>query len=299
MRITRGVAVAMLAIAALAVSAVAGTGSALAKKPVVVPLLSTTLAPSVPTDPVLHGVTAGGAPWVLKASNLTLLSDGGIAVAIKGLVIPELGTPGPVTEVNASLFCGNETTPAAVTKSVPINEKGNATIIDKVALPAGCVAPVFLINPNKIPAIYIATSGFKKTSAKEVVQPLLATTLTGSLPTDPVLNGVVAGGAPWEIQAAAYTLQSNGVTVVAIKGDVIPGLGTPGPVTEVDAALFCGNETTPAAVTKSVPLNEEGDATIVDKVKLPAACLTPIVLINPNKIPGIYITASGFPFSRV
>jgi hypothetical protein len=158
---------------------------------------------------------------------------------------------------------------------------------------------VWLINPNNIPSIYIGTSGFRQTVEKEVVVPFLSTTLTGSLPTDPVLNGVTAGGAPWEIKAASYTLAPNGAIVVVIKGDVIPALGTPGPVTEVDAALYCGTETTAAAVTKSVPLNEEGNAKIVDKVKLPATCLTPIVLINPNKFAPIYITASGFPFSRV
>jgi hypothetical protein len=30
-------------------------------------------------------------------------------------------------------------------------------------------------------------------------------------------------------------------------------------------------------------------------VKLPASCLTPVVLINPNGIGSIYISTSGFP----
>src|SRR5262249_26872417 len=107
MRLTRRAAVAVLAVAAFAVSAAAGTGSALAAQ--VTPLQPTALLGSVPTGPMLHGVTAGGAPWSIKPSSLTLFSNGGLVVDIDGLVIPALGTPGPVTEVNVSLFCGTDT----------------------------------------------------------------------------------------------------------------------------------------------------------------------------------------------
>jgi hypothetical protein len=51
---------------------------------------------------------------------------------------------------------------------------------------------------------------------------------------------------------------------------------------------------TPAATTPSVPISEQGDAQIVTRVSLPATCLTPAVLINPNGIGSIYITTSGF-----
>jgi hypothetical protein len=34
---------------------------------------------------------------------------------------------------------------------------------------------------------------------------------------------------------------------------------------------------------------------IVGRVSLPTSCQTPAVLINPNGIGSIYITASGFP----
>jgi hypothetical protein len=122
--------------------------------------LGTSLAPSVPSDPVLHGVTAGSAPWVIKQSSFQLLPNGQVVVLIRGLVIPELGTPGPVTSVDAALYCGNETTPAATTQSVPLSEQGNALIVSRVSLPATCLTPAVLINPNGIGAIYIATSGF-------------------------------------------------------------------------------------------------------------------------------------------
>jgi hypothetical protein len=122
--------------------------------------LTSTLAPSVPTDPVLHGVTAGSAPWVLKASAFQLLNNGVFVATINGLIIPELGTPGPVTSVDAALYCGNETTAAATTATVPLSEQGNAVIAAKVTLPKSCQAPVMLINPLGISSIYIATGGF-------------------------------------------------------------------------------------------------------------------------------------------
>jgi hypothetical protein len=122
--------------------------------------LGTSLAPSVPTDPVLHGVTAGFAPWVIKQSAFQLFAGGEVVVVIRGLVIPELGTPGPVTSVDAALYCGNETTPAATTASVPLSTQGNAVIVSHVSLPSTCLTPAVLINPNSIGSIYISTSGF-------------------------------------------------------------------------------------------------------------------------------------------
>ena len=75
--------------------------------------------------------------------------------------------------------------------------------------------------------------------------------------------------------------------VVKINGLVIPELAPPGPVTSVDAAIYCANETTPAAMTNTFPLSERGNATIAALVKLPPTCLTPALLINPLGIGSI------------
>jgi hypothetical protein len=122
--------------------------------------LSTSLVPSVPSDPMIHGVSAGSKPWVLKRGTFRLLGNGQVVVQIRGLVIPEFGTPGPVKTVAAALYCGNETAAAASTPSVPISEGGNATIVSRVDLPASCQTPAVLIEPNASTSIYIATSGF-------------------------------------------------------------------------------------------------------------------------------------------
>lgn len=126
--------------------------------------LNTPLAPSVPTDPMLHGNAAGGVPWVLKFGDARIRDNGRIDVVIRGLVIPVApgnGTPGPVTTVSASLYCGADSTPAVgTTASVPISTAGNARIRDQFTLPAKCLAPTVLIHPNGSATTYIAASGF-------------------------------------------------------------------------------------------------------------------------------------------
>src|SRR3954447_8987322 len=64
------------------------------------PLLDESLAPlqSQPPDPTFHGVAPGGAPWVLKQSDVTISRGGRLDLRVKGLVIPVApgnGTPGP------------------------------------------------------------------------------------------------------------------------------------------------------------------------------------------------------------
>jgi hypothetical protein len=107
------------------------------------PVLDESLAPSQPTDPPFHGVTPGGAPWVLTSGKVRLTSDGKLDLAVRGLVIPTTGTAGPVTTIIASLYCGADTTatPADTTQQVPISSTGNARIHDRsFAAPSTCLA---------------------------------------------------------------------------------------------------------------------------------------------------------------
>jgi hypothetical protein len=128
-------------------------------------LIDATLAPSLPTDPAFHGVAAGGAPWVLRRGEVTLSSRGRLELRVRGLVIPGApgnGTPGPVTTVSASLYCGADadTAPADTTASVPISRSGNARIRDRsFDVPDTCLAPVILVHPNGDATHYIAVDG--------------------------------------------------------------------------------------------------------------------------------------------
>jgi hypothetical protein len=129
-------------------------------------LIDVSLAPSVPTDPAFHGVTAGGAPWVLKEGSVRL-NGHRLDLRVKGLVIPVApgnGTPGPVNTISASLYCGadTDTTAAETTGQVPISRDGDARIRDdSFDVPSTCLSPVILVNPNGIAALYIAVDGWR------------------------------------------------------------------------------------------------------------------------------------------
>ena len=123
------------------------------------------LAPSVPTDPTFHGVAPGGAPWLLRRGDVELRRSDRLELEVRGLVIPNPpgdGTPGPVTTISASLYCGadSNTTAADTTPQVPISRRGNARIRDRsFTVPATCLAPLILVHPNGDAAHYIAVEG--------------------------------------------------------------------------------------------------------------------------------------------
>jgi hypothetical protein len=130
-------------------------------------VLEASLAPSLTTDPSFHGVAPGGVPWVLKRGDVELKAKGRLELRVRGLVIPAptgTGTPGPVTTITASLYCGadSDTTAADTSKSVPLSQSGNARIEDRsFNVPATCLAPVILVHPNGDAAHYIAVDGWR------------------------------------------------------------------------------------------------------------------------------------------
>jgi hypothetical protein len=133
--------------------------------------LESALAPSLPmpTDPTIHGVAPGGAPWGLDKGSAVLSNDGRVAIEVDGLVLtagPFAGTAGPVTGIAASLFCGADanTTPAATSGVAPLTPGGDATIHATVTLPGSCLAPIVLVHPvigsTLASSAYIAITGF-------------------------------------------------------------------------------------------------------------------------------------------
>jgi hypothetical protein len=126
-------------------------------------LLDTSLAPSVPSDPALLDAAAGGVPWVLRFGEVSLRDNGRLDVSIRGLVIPTApftGTAGPVTTVEASLYCAGNSTPVATSAPVPISTTGDARIRARLTLPATCQIPALLIHPSGAAGVYIASSEF-------------------------------------------------------------------------------------------------------------------------------------------
>jgi hypothetical protein len=130
-------------------------------------LIDVSLAPSMPTDPTFHGVMPGGATWVQRSGEVRVRRNGRLELRVRGLVIPGApgnGTPGPVTTISASLYCGADadTTPGDTTQQVPISRAGNARIRDRsFNVPSTCLAPIVLVHPNGDTTHYIAVSGWR------------------------------------------------------------------------------------------------------------------------------------------
>jgi hypothetical protein len=173
MRISRRVPITVFiaALAALSAALVVGALSALGSdgghgKGHGGQLIKESLAPSLTTDPTFHGVVPGGAPWVLKEGSVEV-SGHRLDLRVKGLVIPAPpgdNTPGPVTTIGASLYCGadSDTMAAETTGQVSINRKGDARIRDNsFEVPSTCLAPVILVQPNGSTTAYIALDGWR------------------------------------------------------------------------------------------------------------------------------------------
>ena len=107
-------------------------------------MLAAGLAPSIPADPPIFGVTAGSLPWKITHGTVVLHTDGLLAASIAGLVVPP-GNKNPVPDLALSVFCNG--TRAATTAAVTFSARGNAHVVARVALPKFCSVPAVLINP--------------------------------------------------------------------------------------------------------------------------------------------------------
>src|SRR5260370_15346093 len=81
------------------------------------------LSPIVGSNPgvTIAGVKSGSAPWVVNHGLAVLNDDGRLRADLRGLILPNLGTPGPVSAVAASVVCGDAV--AGTTDSVPLRDR--------------------------------------------------------------------------------------------------------------------------------------------------------------------------------
>jgi len=98
-----------------------------------------------------------------------LNDEGRLRVDLRGLILPSVGTPGPVTAVAASVVCGDAV--AATTDSVLLSVDGNAEIHAKLQLSSPCLGTIVLIRaaafngtPLPAPGPWIAATGLVKDS---------------------------------------------------------------------------------------------------------------------------------------
>src|SRR5712664_1332957 len=129
------------------------------------------LSPIVGSNPgvTIAGVKSGGAPWVVNHGFAVLNDDGRLRADVRGLILPNLGTPGPVTAVAASVVCGDAM--AVTSDSVPLSVDGHAEIHAKLQVPSPCLGTIVLIRatafngtPLPAPGPWIAATGLAKNS---------------------------------------------------------------------------------------------------------------------------------------
>jgi len=129
------------------------------------------LSPILGSNPgvTIAGVKSGGAPWVVNHGFAVLNDDGRLRADVRGLILPNLGTPGPVTAVAASVVCGDAV--ATTSDSVALSVDGNAEIHAKLQVPSPCLGTIVLIRatafngtPLPAPGPWIAATGLAKGS---------------------------------------------------------------------------------------------------------------------------------------
>jgi hypothetical protein len=119
----------------------------------------------------IGGVPSGGTPWVVQQGSASLQANGKLHVEVAGLILPNLGTPGPVKNISASLVCGGTGgTVVATSDAVSLSAAGDAEIESQISVPSTCFGPVVLVravfNGNAGP--WIAGMGFASTSETNV-----------------------------------------------------------------------------------------------------------------------------------
>lgn len=120
-------------------------------------LLRADLVGSLPTDGPLFGVKAGGAPWSVSRSSVTVRTDGRADIKVRDLVLTSTGA-NPVPTISASLVCSGALVPTTL-GPVGYDTEGDARIRGTFAVPDRCLAPAVLLHPTTNVGVYIAASG--------------------------------------------------------------------------------------------------------------------------------------------
>ena len=123
---------------------------------------------------------------------------------------------------------------------------------------------------------------------------LIDADLTPSNVTDPAINGVGPGGAPWIIDRGEVRVRDDGRMDVRIEGLQIPAAdGTASnPVASINAVLYCAG--TPVANSGAQPMTvPDGDARFRVQLQVPHHCDMASVLISPTALVGVRYIASA------
>jgi len=126
-------------------------------------------SPFLGTAGAIGGVNAAGLPWAISGIYGDLAANGRLILSIQGLVfaddpsVPEARrNTNPVATMVAVVSCltssgGQITTANAVSSGFAMDQAGNGFLIQTLALPQPCVAPVVFIGPSA--TTYFAVTG--------------------------------------------------------------------------------------------------------------------------------------------
>jgi len=119
-------------------------------------------------------------------------------------------------------------------------------------------------------------------------------------PTGTAIGDVGSCGKIWKLGSGKASLEKSGKLEVELKGLVLNDAsvgefnGTPDGVTHVVGSVLCGGKV--AAETEWVPLGKTGDAKINAKLKLPASCIAPTIVVREvwEKKVGGWLAGPGY-----
>ena len=152
---------AIVAVALLAVLLFEATGASSSAGRTVLRFgtMAAVVGPYVGPDHPIRGVPGGGLPWQIDEADGLLRANGRLRIEVEGLVLladdpvpAALQGTNPVPFFRGLVSCesidaeGNAVTTNVSTDPFPATTSGDAEILDTVALPSPCFAPVVFVT---------------------------------------------------------------------------------------------------------------------------------------------------------
>jgi hypothetical protein len=110
-----------------------------------------------------------------------------------------------------------------------------------------------------------------------------------------VIDGVNAGGAPWQVARGDVRVRASGRTDVRLVGLQIPGRNPDGsaanPIAIITVSLFCDGVLADQSETQPMTV-PDGDARFRTTLDVPSSCGDAIAFINPNGLVGTFIASA-------
>jgi hypothetical protein len=154
-----------------------------------------------------------------------------------------------------------------------------------------------------LPPLVLASCLLAAGTPAAAAGPLFSAPLRGNVANQSIA-GFPSSRVTWDVERGSVSLfrfgEGRAVLVAHTRG-LIPAFGF-NPSPDLLARLVChdaAGSPSEAARTRTVPFAEDGDATLIDVIPLPAECFAPIVLLTGSRdpdgnAPGNWFAVSAF-----